>query len=125
MTSEQFSLNSLLQTKEEMKVAWESRKIMDAPDLKVSCTCVRIPTLRAHSEAITIETELPITANEVLTVGCLRISKFQVEFGPIELFLAQLLKTFSPKYFKFSNAQTPYCIMIIIVFRLSLVLYLS
>lgn len=52
-------------TKEEMKVAWESRKIMDAPDLKVSCTCVRIPTLRAHSESITLETELPITANEV------------------------------------------------------------
>ena len=48
-----------------MKVAWESRKIMDAPDLKVSCTCVRIPTLRAHSESITLETELPITANEV------------------------------------------------------------
>ena len=42
-------------TKEEMKVAWESRKIMDAPDLRVSCTAVRIPTLRAHSEAITIE----------------------------------------------------------------------
>lgn len=38
-----------------MKVAWESRKIMDAPDLRVSCTAVRIPTLRAHSEAITIE----------------------------------------------------------------------
>ena len=48
-----------------MKVAWESRKIMDVPDLKVSCTCVRIPTLRAHSESITLETELPITANEV------------------------------------------------------------
>jgi aspartate-semialdehyde dehydrogenase len=52
-------------TKEEMKVAWESRKIMDAPNLKVSCTSVRIPTLRAHSEAITLETELPITAKEV------------------------------------------------------------
>jgi aspartate-semialdehyde dehydrogenase len=52
-------------TKEEMKVAWESRKIMELPNLKVSCTAVRIPTLRAHSEAITLETELPITANEV------------------------------------------------------------
>ena len=48
-----------------MKVAWESRKIMELPNLKVSCTAVRIPTLRAHSEAITLETELPITANEV------------------------------------------------------------
>ena len=52
-------------TKEEMKVAWESRKIMDAPDLRVSCTAVRIPTLRAHSEAITLECEEKITAKEV------------------------------------------------------------
>merc|ERR1719271_2032557 len=39
---------------------WETRKIMDLPDLPVSCTCVRIPTLRAHGEAITIETEKPV-----------------------------------------------------------------
>ena len=38
---------------------------MSAPNLRVSCTAVRIPTLRAHSEAITIETEEKITANEV------------------------------------------------------------
>merc|ERR1719247_1747232 len=37
-------------TKEERKVTWETRKIMDLPDLPVSCTCVRIPTLRAHAE---------------------------------------------------------------------------
>lgn len=37
-------------TKEEMKVAWESQKILNMPDLPVSCTAVRIPTLRAHSE---------------------------------------------------------------------------
>jgi len=49
-----------LYTKEERKVTWETRKIMDLPDLPVSCTCVRIPTLRAHAEAITIETEKPI-----------------------------------------------------------------
>ena len=52
-------------TKEEMKVAWEARKIMNAPDLKVSVTAVRIPTLRAHSEAITLETELPINPDDV------------------------------------------------------------
>lgn len=52
-------------TKEEMKVTLESRKIMNCPELKMSCTAVRIPTLRAHSEAITLETEKPITANEV------------------------------------------------------------
>ncbi|GMI25938.1 hypothetical protein TeGR_g10882 [Tetraparma gracilis] len=44
-------------TKEEMKVAWETRKIFCAPDMKVSVTAVRIPTLRAHSEAISIQTK--------------------------------------------------------------------
>lgn len=52
-------------TKEEMKVTWETKKIMDAPDMKISVTAVRIPTLRAHSEAITIETEEKISAKEV------------------------------------------------------------
>merc|ERR1719352_1451861 len=52
-------------TKEERKVTWETRKIMDLPDLPVSCTCVRIPTLRAHAEAITIETESPVVMEEV------------------------------------------------------------
>ena len=42
------------------QVTWETRKIMNLPDLPVSCTCVRIPTLRAHAESITIETEKPI-----------------------------------------------------------------
>ncbi len=48
-------------TKEEMKVTWESRKILGLPDLALSCTAVRIPTYRAHSEAITIETLQPVT----------------------------------------------------------------
>ncbi|WP_029007968.1 aspartate-semialdehyde dehydrogenase [Azospirillum halopraeferens] len=48
-------------TKEEMKVTWETRKILGLPDLPVSCTAVRIPTYRAHSEAITVETIEPVT----------------------------------------------------------------
>jgi len=48
-------------TREEMKVAWESRKIMSMPDLLISCTAVRIPTYRVHAEAVTIETERPVT----------------------------------------------------------------
>jgi aspartate-semialdehyde dehydrogenase len=48
-------------TREEMKVAWESRKIMGMPDLLVSCTAVRIPTFRVHGEAVTIECERPVT----------------------------------------------------------------
>lgn len=45
-------------TKEEMKVAWETRKICSLPEtVPISCTAVRIPTLRAHSEVIVLETE--------------------------------------------------------------------
>merc|ERR1719327_313661 len=55
-------------TKEERKVTWETRKIMDLPDLPVSCTCVRIPTLRAHGEAITIETEKPVDMEKAYAV---------------------------------------------------------
>ena len=55
-------------TKEERKVTWETRKIMDLPDLPVSCTCVRIPTLRAHGESITIETEKPINMERAYAV---------------------------------------------------------
>merc|ERR1712146_743206 len=52
-------------TKEEMKVTWELQKICGlSDDVKVSCTAVRVPTLRAHSEAITIETELPINPDD-------------------------------------------------------------
>jgi aspartate-semialdehyde dehydrogenase len=52
-------------TKEEMKVAWETRKIFGNENLAISCTAVRIPTLRAHSESVTIETEKPVTVEEV------------------------------------------------------------
>lgn len=48
-------------TKEEMKMYNETKKIMHAPDLDVSATCVRVPVMRAHSEAIWIETEKPIS----------------------------------------------------------------
>lgn len=52
-------------TKEEMKVVWELRKIFSKPDLAVSCTAVRIPVIRAHSESIVIETEKKIDPAEV------------------------------------------------------------
>merc|ERR1739844_841747 len=45
-------------TKEEMKVTWEARKIYGlSDDFPLSCTAVRIPTYRAHSESIVVETE--------------------------------------------------------------------
>lgn len=48
-------------TREEMKVVWETRKIFGEPEMKISCTAVRIPTLRAHSEAATVVFERPAT----------------------------------------------------------------
>ncbi|WP_022801552.1 aspartate-semialdehyde dehydrogenase [Deinococcus ficus] len=52
-------------TKEEMKVAWETHKIIGDDRIRVSCTAVRIPTLRTHSEAITLELEQPATPDEI------------------------------------------------------------
>jgi len=49
---------------EEIKMIKEARKIFGIPDLAVSATCVRVPVFRAHSEAINVEFEHPITANE-------------------------------------------------------------
>ena len=50
-------------TKEEMKMFNETRKIMHS-DVRVSATCVRVPSLRSHSEAILVETERPISVEE-------------------------------------------------------------
>lgn len=52
-------------TKEEMKMYNETRKIMHS-DILVSATCVRVPVLRAHSEAIWIETERPVSVEEAM-----------------------------------------------------------
>ncbi|MCK3682755.1 aspartate-semialdehyde dehydrogenase [Maribellus sp. YY47] len=51
-------------TKEEMKMNWETKKIMHT-DAEVSATCVRIPVARAHSEAVWVETEKPLSVEEV------------------------------------------------------------
>ena len=51
-------------TKEEMKMYNETRKIMHT-DIRVSATCVRVPALRAHSESIWVETERPVSVEEV------------------------------------------------------------
>lgn len=50
-------------TKEEMKMYNETRKIMHS-DIQVSATCVRVPVMRAHSEAVWVETERPISVEE-------------------------------------------------------------
>jgi aspartate-semialdehyde dehydrogenase len=63
-----FLHNSPLQNngycEEELKMLNETRKIMGLPDLRVSATCVRVPVLRAHSEAINIEFNEPFPVEE-------------------------------------------------------------
>ena len=49
---------------EELKMVNETRKIMDLPDLRLSATCVRVPVLRAHSEAVNIEFSEPFPVAE-------------------------------------------------------------
>ena len=51
-------------TKEEMKMFNEARKIMHLPELMLSCSCVRVPVLRAHSESLNMEFEQDITPEE-------------------------------------------------------------
>ena len=51
-------------TKEEMKMQNEGRRIMHAPDLKVNCTCVRVPVMRSHSIAVTLRTERKVSVEE-------------------------------------------------------------
>lgn len=50
-------------TKEEMKMYHETRKIMHS-DVEVSAMCVRVPSLRAHSESVWVETERPVSVEE-------------------------------------------------------------
>jgi len=49
---------------EETKVINEARKIFGAPELRIGVTCIRVPVLRAHAMALTIECEHPITADQ-------------------------------------------------------------
>ena len=53
-------------TKEEMKMIWETRKILHNPDLKVTATTVRVPVFNSHSESINIEFENKAELNDVI-----------------------------------------------------------
>ncbi len=79
-------------TKEEMKMYNESRKIMGT-DIEVSATCIRVPVMRAHSEAIWIETERPISIEEAREAfakakGVIVIDDTANSQYPMPLFLA-------------------------------------
>ena len=51
-------------TSEEMKMQNEGRKIMHLPNLRVTCTCVRVPVLRSHSISVTLRTQRKISVQE-------------------------------------------------------------
>ena len=55
-------------TSEEMKMQNEGRKIMHLPELKVSCTCVRVPVVRSHSISASIHFDVPVTVEQVREV---------------------------------------------------------
>lgn len=55
-------------TEEEMKMVNETRKIMEAPSIRLTATCVRVPVFIGHSEAVNIETERKLTAEEAREV---------------------------------------------------------
>ena len=59
-----------LYNEEETKMLKETRKIFGDPEIRISATCVRVPVLRAHSEALTFECERPITPPEVRELLC-------------------------------------------------------
>src|SRR5512136_1567993 len=68
-------------TKEEWKMMAETKKILD-PKIKLSATCVRVPVFVGHSEAVNVEFEKPITADEARNIlrnapGCLVIDKHE------------------------------------------------
>jgi len=51
-------------TREEMKIVWETRKILEDPTIRINATAVRVPVFYGHSEAVSIETRARITAEE-------------------------------------------------------------
>jgi aspartate-semialdehyde dehydrogenase len=68
-------------TKEEWKMVVETKKILD-PKIKLTATCVRVPVFIGHSEAVNIEFEQPISADEARNIlrnapGCLVIDKHE------------------------------------------------
>ena len=53
-----------LYTDEEMKMQNEGQRILHQPDLKVTCTCVRVPVMRSHSISVTLRTDRKISVEE-------------------------------------------------------------
>ncbi len=77
-------------TDEEMKLQNEGRRIMHNPELKVSCSCVRVPVMRSHSIAVTLRTERKISVEQAKEAirnypGCKLIEDYQGRCYPTPL----------------------------------------
>ena len=77
-------------TSEEMKMQNEGRKIMHLPDLKVSCTCVRVPVVRSHSISVSCHFDVPVTVEQVREViakapGCKLVDDLGAKPYPMPL----------------------------------------
>jgi aspartate-semialdehyde dehydrogenase len=83
-------LNEQGYCQEEMKMVHETRKIFGTPELRVSATCVRVPVLRAHSEAVNLEFKTPFAvakAREILAQapGVKLVEDWQANYFPMPL----------------------------------------
>ncbi|NEO99644.1 MAG: aspartate-semialdehyde dehydrogenase [Symploca sp. SIO2E9] len=83
-------LNEQGYCQEEMKMVNETRKIFGTPQLRVSATCIRVPVLRAHSEAINLEFAEPMpvtTAREVIAnaPGVTLVEDWQANYFPMPM----------------------------------------
>ena len=77
-------------TSEEMKMQNEGRKIMHLPELKVSCTCVRVPVVRSHSISVSCHFDVPITVEQAREViakapGCKLVDDLKNKQYPMPL----------------------------------------
>lgn len=77
-------------TSEEMKLQNEGRKILHLPELRVSCTCVRVPVVRSHSISVTLHFDRPISVEEARTAiagapGCRLVDDLAQKHYPMPL----------------------------------------
>ncbi len=77
-------------TSEEMKMQNEGRKIMHLPELKVSCTCVRVPVVRSHSISVSLHFDKPVTVEQAREAiakapGCKLVDDLQNKQYPMPL----------------------------------------
>ncbi|MGF1459510.1 MAG: aspartate-semialdehyde dehydrogenase [Leptolyngbyaceae cyanobacterium] len=81
-------LNEVGYCQEEMKMLNETRKIFDEPELRITATCIRVPVLRAHSEAINMEFATPFSPEQARAAlrqaaGVAVVEDWQVNYFPM------------------------------------------